>query len=142
MDDEDEDDGDDDGEDDGGGAGGRRPRDAARRRGVPMVRAGDLEALEGPACPGSGTIYTGSRCTRLFLTVTGKPLVSSMSSHVFRMGVGAPLVLSMGTWNLPVSGKMWCSHTKYMGDRKTPCPPIVVTRVLRRPYEIHEVAGP
>ena len=31
-----------------------------------------------------------------FSPVTGKPLVSSMSSHVFCMGVGAPLVLSMG----------------------------------------------
>ena len=28
--------------------------------------------------------------------VTGKPLVSSMSSHVFRMGFGAPLVTNMG----------------------------------------------
>ena len=65
--------------------------------------------------------------------VTGKPLmVSSMSSHVFRMGVGAPLVTNMGGHGafrspgkcmvLPYKihgepeGSMSCpdAHTKYM----------------------------
>ena len=34
-------------------------------------------------------------------------------------------------------GNVWCPHTKYMGDRKAPCPPNLLLGVPRRPYEIH-----
>ncbi len=71
--------------------------------------------------------------------VTGKPLVSSMSSHVFRMGFGAPLVTNMGghgAFRSPMYF-VWDEH-HFPGDRgRLHVLPYWLLGVLRFPYEIH-----